>query len=614
MFRCFHKNITGQQAEKLLMEKGRDGSFLCRPSASNKNDYSLSVRREGDVTHIKIQNHGNYYDLCGGEPFLTLHELIKYYQDNGGLPEKNGEFIELLYPINCKDPTSERWFHGHMSGKDAEKLLLEKGKNGSYLVRESVSQLGHYVISIRSDDHVKQVKMRNIDGKFDFGGEPSFTSIDKLIDFYSQNPMVEENASTILHLKQPFNSTTFTASDIADRVLELQKDSKLLPGKDGYWEELEQLQQQETRHRYTRKVGMAAENKNKNRFKNIVPFDHTRVILRDSENDYINASYIRGENGDCGCEYIATQGCLPETICDFLRMIYQENSKIILMLTPEVEKDKIRCARYWPDLNSSMEVQHFIIRNLKETETQEFTLRVLELENSNEPSKKPCTLYQYQYVALPENSHPDNVGSVLGILHDISLKQKDCPDAGPLVVHCSNGIGRTASIIVIDMLVKLLQKEGLECEIDIQKTVQHVRTQRFDQMVQLEAQYKFIYLAIAHHVEMERFLPQAETKRSIPSPTKSKKSEPLPQRSLRRVPSRDHDNVNTSKPTPPTIAHRPPPKPPVIAINGTLPPPIPQRKPGNDQSMCNIFSKPQHVEEPPLPTTPPPIPDRKKGN
>jgi len=161
------------------------------------------------------------------------------------------------------------------------------------------------------------------------------------------------------------------------------------------------------------------------------------------------------------------------------------------------------------------------------------------------------------------------------------------------------------------MLVKLLQKEGLECEIDIQKTVQHVRTQRSDRMVQLEPQYKFIYLAIAHHVEMEHFLPLADVKRQISSPTKTKKGEAPPQRPIRRIPSSDQETVNI--PTKP-ISHRPPPKPPTISINGTIPPPIPQRKSGNDQSMCNIFTKPQHVEDPPLPNTPPPIPERKKGN
>jgi len=617
--RCFHKDITGVEAAHLLMEKGRDGSFLCRPSGSARNDYSLSVRKNDKVTNIKIQNHGHYFDLCGGESFPTLHDLIRHYQDNGGLPEKNGEFIQLLYPMNCKDATNERWFHGHMTGQDAQNLLMEKGKNGSYLVRESVSQIGDYVISIRSDDHVRHVMMRCLDGKFDVGGEPTFPTMSALVDFYSQNPMVVENDSTILHLKLPLNTTTFTVSAIADRIAELHK-INVTTGKDGFWEEHEQLQQQSARLRKNKKkIGMNSENKKKNRFPNIVPFDDSRVILQ-CEEDYINASYIKAE-GECKCGYIATQGCLPETMFHFWKMVHQENSRLILMLNPQFEKGKERCAKYWPELDSSMTVGDFIIRNLKERTTQEFTSRELELTSRNDALLQPRIIYQYQYVAWPETGHPDNVDFVLGILHDISLRQaKDCADAGPLVVHCSNGVGRTASMIVIDMLVKRLQREGYECEVDIQRAVQHVRTQRFDQMVQLEVQYKFIYLAIAHHVEMEWNLPRTEvqTKPATTSPAKCKKPDiPSPLKPPpRQIPlPRDPEVSGSFKLSPPPpIVHRLPPKPPTIAINGTIPPPIPQRKPGGEQSMCSVFSKPSHAEDPPLPDTPPPVPERKKVN
>lgn len=596
--RCYHKNISAHEAEKLLLEKDV-GSFLCRPS-TDRSDYSLSIRREsirreGRVTHIKIQNHGTYVGLSGGgDPFPTLHDLIKCYHEKGGLAEKNGEFIKLLHPVNCKYPTSERWFHGLMSGLEAQELLLGKGRKGSYLVRESANRLGHYVISIRCEDHVKQVKVRNCDGKYDLGGEPSFPSLGKLMEFYSHNPMVEENSSTILHLKQPFNSTTFIASGIADRINELQQESSLLPGKDGFREELEQLQQPELRHLYTRKIGMLPENKDKNRFKNIVPFDHSRVILRNNENDYINASYISAENGNFGCEYIATQGCLAETIAAFLQMVYQENSRIILMVSPETERSKEVCAKYWPDVESSIKVEHFTVKNLKEDITHEFIKRELEFINVNDPSKEPYIVYQYQYLAWPETSQPENIGSVLGILNDISLLQKRLPESGPVVVHCNNGIGRTASIIVIDMIVKLLQRDGLECELDIQKMVQHVRTQRFDQMVQLEAQYKLIYFTIAHHVEMEMSLcfPPPETRDPYPPPPKSHRSPPKPPSNY----------------------------PPTIIINGAAPPPmaapppIPERKAGSDQSMSHIFNKTPAIEDPKTPDTPPPIPERKKGN
>lgn len=127
--RWFWPTISGIEAERLLMERGVDCSFLARPSSSNPGDFTLSVRwlfgslstrwwnnnvylcrRNGEVTHIKIQNSGDFYDLYGGEKFATLSELVQYYMEKQGqLKEKNGEVIELKYPLNCADPTTERY-------------------------------------------------------------------------------------------------------------------------------------------------------------------------------------------------------------------------------------------------------------------------------------------------------------------------------------------------------------------------------------------------------------------------------------------------------------------------------------------------------------------------
>ena len=109
--RWFHPNIHGIEAEALLKERGYEGSFLARPSKGNPGDFTLSVRRKnGSVTHIKIQNTGDFYDLYGGEKFATLSELVQFYMENHGqLKERNSDdTIELKYPLNCADPTTER--------------------------------------------------------------------------------------------------------------------------------------------------------------------------------------------------------------------------------------------------------------------------------------------------------------------------------------------------------------------------------------------------------------------------------------------------------------------------------------------------------------------------
>ncbi|XP_069692133.1 tyrosine-protein phosphatase non-receptor type 11 isoform X3 [Periplaneta americana] len=517
--RWFHPNISGIEAEILLMDRGFDGSFLARPSRSNPGDFTLSVRRNGEVTHIKIQNTGDFYDLYGGEKFATLSELVQYYMENQGqLKEKNGEVIELRYPLNCADPTTERWFHGHLSGKEAEKLILEKGKNGSFLVRESQSKPGDYVLSVRTDDRVTHVMIRCQDNCYDVGGGEQFDSLSELIEHYKKNPMVE-TSGTVVHLKQPFNATRINASGIDSRVKELQKENGQSTGKAGFWEEFESLQQQECKHLFSRKEGQKTENRNKNRYKNILPFDHTRVKLKDVDpnvpgSEYINANYIKPEEelflDGHPKYYIATQGCLPSTMADFWDMVWQENTRVIVMTTKEIERGKNKCVRYWPEECQAKEYGKTKVRNLSESSTADYTLRefLVSREGAGEEERK---VYHYHFQAWPDHGVPSDPGCVLNFLHDVNARQESVANAGPVLVHCSAGIGRTGTFIVIDMILDQIKRQGLDCEIDIQRTIQMVRSQRSG-MVQTEAQYKFVYLAVQHYIETVSQRMQAEQK------------------------------------------------------------------------------------------------------
>jgi len=511
--RWFHPNIHGIEAEHLLNDRGGDGSFLARPSKGNPGDFTLSVRRRGEVTHIKIQNTGDFYDLYGGEKFATLSELVQFYMENmGQLREKNGEEIQLIYPLNCADPTTERWFHGHLTGREAEKVLLEKGKNGSFLVRESQGHPGNYVLSVRSEDKVTHVMIRCSRDKYDIGGGDQFDSLTELIDHYKKNPMVE-STGTVIHLKHPYNATRVNAGQIDVRVAELQKESgpsSFGGGKAGFWEEFESLQQQECKHLYSRKEGQKNENKAKNRYKNILPFDHTRVALRDTDknvagSDYINANYINQEDemvpgGKTGNfkRYIATQGCLSSTRADQWHMVWQERTLVMVMTTKEIERSKTKCARYWPDLEKSEEYGAFTVKNMNEETSKDYTLREFLVTKADE--KEERRIFHFHFLGWPDHGTPEDPGCVLNFLHDVNLKQESLDKAGPIMVHCSAGIGRTGTFIVIDMIIDQIQKLGLDCEIDIQRTIQMVRSQRSG-MVQTEAQYKFVYLAVQHHID-----------------------------------------------------------------------------------------------------------------
>uniref|UniRef100_A0A8C4I5E0 protein-tyrosine-phosphatase n=1 Tax=Dicentrarchus labrax TaxID=13489 RepID=A0A8C4I5E0_DICLA len=513
--RWFHPNITGIEAEQLLLTRGVHGSFLARPSKSNPGDFTLSVRRNDEVTHIKIQNSGDYYDLYGGEKFATLAELVQYYTEQQDLlRERNGHVIELKYPLNCKDPTSERWYHGHLSGRDAEKLLTDKGKAGSFLVRESQSKPGDFVLSVLTNEEkhenvdrktkVTHVMIRYQDGKYDVGGGERFDTLADLVDHYKKNPMVEKSG-IVVHLKQPFNATRINAANIENRVRELNKvaDNSEKP-KQGFWEEFEVLQQQECKLLYPRKEGQKPENKSKNRYKNILPFDTTRVEIREADpdvpgSDYINANYIRvkGRHVDEGKVFIATQGCLQNTVIDFWKMVYQENTHVIVMTTKEVERGRNKCVRYWPDLHGTKEFGKVLVRNVDERPAQDYILRKLEVTRLDRPLRY---IWHYQYLSWPDHGVPNEPGGVLWFLEEVNRTQSTIPDTGPIVVHCSAGIGRTGTIIVIDILIDIINRQGLDCDIDIPKTIQRVRQQRSG-MVQTEAQYKFIYMAVQQYID-----------------------------------------------------------------------------------------------------------------
>uniref|UniRef100_A0A8C8JNI8 protein-tyrosine-phosphatase n=1 Tax=Oncorhynchus tshawytscha TaxID=74940 RepID=A0A8C8JNI8_ONCTS len=510
----FHPNITGIEAEQLLLTRGVHGSFLARPSKSNPGDFTLSVRYD-EVTHIKIQNSGDYYDLYGGEKFATLAELVQYYTEQHDLlRERNGDVIELKYPLNCKDPTSERWYHGHLSGRDAEKLLTDKGKPGSFLVRESQSKPGDFVLSVLTNEEkhenvdrktkVTHVMIRYQDGKYDVGGGERFDTLADLVDHYKKNPMVEKSG-IVVHLKQPFNATRINAANIENRVKELNKvaDNSEKP-KQGFWEEFEVLQQQECKLLYPRKEGQTAENKSKNRYKNILPFDTTRVEIREADadvpgSDYINANYIRVTKTMRGKVFIATQGCLQNTVVDFWKMVYQENTHVIVMTTKEMERGRNKCVRYWPDLNATKEFGKVCVKNVEERPAQDYILRELEVTrlDRREPMRY---IWHYQYLSWPDHGVPNEPGGVLSFLEQVNRTQSTIRDTGPIVVHCSAGIGRTGTIIVIDILIDIINRQGLDCDIDIPKTIQRVRQQRSG-MVQTEAQYKFIYMAVQQYID-----------------------------------------------------------------------------------------------------------------
>ncbi|XP_058994172.1 tyrosine-protein phosphatase non-receptor type 11-like isoform X2 [Mustela lutreola] len=486
--------------------RGQHGSFLVRPSKSCWGSFMLSVRHHNEVAHINVQNTGDYYDLYGGEKFATLAELVHHYtgQRGGLLREHSGAPVELQQPLGYQNPVSERWYHGHLSGKEAEQLLMEKGRLGTFLVQESRSHPGDFMLSVLTPRPEKadlqprvthtmihfqvghgsrdrgvagggggqwpgpSLRSPQPDGKYDVGGGVQFDSLTDLVEHCRKNPMVKKSG-TVVQLKQPLKATRINAASIESRVQELSGPTDASgKAKQGFWEEFEMLQQQGCRLLYPQKEGQRLENLPKNRYKNILPFDTTRVTLRDVDDtvpgaDYINANYVRSDPEKTahgpGKVYIATQGCLQSTVAAFWAMVHQENTRVIVMATREVERGRNKCFWYWPELQGSQEYGRVRISNLAEYQAQDYCVRELQVwrPDQEEPRR---TVKHYQYFSWPDHGVPAEPSGVLGFLDEVNRAQSSMPGAGPVVVHCSAGIGRTGTIIVIDILVDLIRRRA----------------------------------------------------------------------------------------------------------------------------------------------------------
>ncbi|KAM9310232.1 tyrosine-protein phosphatase non-receptor type 6 isoform 2-T4 [Pholidichthys leucotaenia] len=522
MVRWFHRDITGLEAEDILKTRGIHGSFLARPSKKNVGDFSLSVRVDKTVTHIRIQNTGDYYDLYGGEKFATLSELVDYYTaENGILQDKDGTVIELRYPLNSSDPTTERWYHGHLSGPNAEKLLAAKDEPGTFLVRVSLSKPGDFVLSVLTDElsktgakRISHIKIMCQNDRYTIGGSEMHDTLTDLVEFYKLRG-IEEISGHMVYLKQPYYSTRVNAADIGSRVKQLdQTQGQQLEGEGeksraGFWEEFDALQKMEAKVKKSRDEGQRPENKSKNRYKNILPFNDTRVILQDTDpnvvgSDYINANFVKNElwESEDPKVYIATQGCLATTVNDFWLMVWQQQTRVIVMTTREVEKGRNKCVPYWPDLNSSKEVGPYVVNCTKEQEYIDYKIRVLTISPIDQP-KLSRDIWHYQYLSWPDHGVPQEPSGVLAFLSQVNTKQAEFFNLGPMIIHCSAGIGRTGTIVVIDMIVQSIDTVGLDIDIDIAKYIQMVRKQRSG-MVQTEAQYKFIYLAVSEYIQIAK--------------------------------------------------------------------------------------------------------------
>ncbi|XP_064146588.1 receptor-type tyrosine-protein phosphatase delta isoform X14 [Loxodonta africana] len=234
-------------------------------------------------------------------------------------------------------------------------------------------------------------------------------------------------------------------------------------------------------------------NKPKNRYANVIAYDHSRVLLSAIEgipgSDYVNANYIDGYRKQNA--YIATQGSLPETFGDFWRMMWEQRSATVVMMTKLEERSRVKCDQYWPSRGT--ETHGLVQVTLLDTvELATYCVRTFALYKNGSSEKREVR--QFQFTAWPDHGVPEHPTPFLAFLRRV--KTCNPPDAGPMVVHCSAGVGRTGCFIVIDAMLERIKHEKT---VDIYGHVTLMRAQR-NYMVQTEDQYIFIHDALLEAV------------------------------------------------------------------------------------------------------------------
>lgn len=262
----------------------------------------------------------------------------------------------------------------------------------------------------------------------------------------------------------------------------------------------EKSEQEASEKKFTLNECNKANNRRLNRYRDVSPYDHSRIILHRGDIDYINANLVKMEKANR--KYILTQGPLPHTVGHFWLMVWEYNCAAILMLNKVIEKRQVKCHQYWPDRIGAEHTMHLndvglTVEFLKCENYANFSKRTFRLTDTE--SSKSREVIQFHYTTWPDFCVPSSPVAFLQFLKKVRDSGALNSDVGPAVVHCSAGIGRSGTFCLVDSCLVLVEKEG-ENKISVADLLLELRQSRMG-LIQTADQLYFSYQAIIEGIK-----------------------------------------------------------------------------------------------------------------
>ncbi|XP_065733981.1 tyrosine-protein phosphatase non-receptor type 13 isoform X5 [Phocoena phocoena] len=459
--------VNGEEIIEILYPERKCSTYQMKESAD------LILSKESDVQEDDI-----YDDPQEAEVIQSLLDVVDEEAQN--LLNQNNAARDACAPGALKT-----------SGKLCEERAEDTDYDGSPLPEEftestkmnGCEEYCEEKVKTESLIHKSAEKKTDDDDEITWGSDELPIEVTNHEDSNKGHPFLTNEELTTLPIVKVLPSSKYTGTELKSviRMLRGLLDQGI-PSK-----EVENLQELKPLDQCL--IGQTKENRRKNRYKNILPYDATRVPLGD-EGGYINASFIKIPVGREEFVYIACQGPLPTTVGDFWQMIWEQKSTVIAMMTQEVEGEKIKCQRYWPNVlgKTTMVSTRLRLALMRVQQLKGFVVRAMTLEDIQTGEVRHIS--HLNFTAWPDHatpSQPDDLLTFISYMRHIHR-------SGPITTHCSAGIGRSGTLICIDVVLGLISQD---LEFDISDLVRCMRLQRHG-MVQTEDQYIFCYQVILY--------------------------------------------------------------------------------------------------------------------